>query len=373
MRRARTCALAALAIVTIAANAAADSDAGAPPIVVEAVDAGAPAEEPVEIQPPKTDLSSIAADRRPMLKHSVSPESVAVGDAVVWRAEVRHRVEDKIHLGGSADFGKFEVQDKKIEVGEPDGGWVVETMEVRLVAFEVGALEIPAQGISVVDAAGNVGVLATEPYTVEVKSLIANEPEPKLKPDAGPGERVFEKDYTPLYVLGAIGCAGALVLLTLLGRWIWSKRRKRPGPPPPPPRPAEEIAIEKLEALKASAHLAEGRTKLFHILLSEAIREYLGNRYGFDSLERSTEELLVELRRRRLDRALFNRMLDFLSETDLVKFAKYVPDVAESARLLDEAFALVHDTTPQPAPPDAAPPAAAPPAEAPPDQGGRDA
>jgi hypothetical protein len=367
MKRATTCTAAALLVAVFALPALAADDAGVQPMVAEAADAGAP--PPAEVvPPPKTDLTAIPADRRPTLKLTVTPRSAAVGDAIVWRAEIRRRAEDGVHLGSSTDFGAFEVQDKKVQVGEPEDGWVVEAMEVHLVPFESGALEIPAQGIAIVDAKGNVGTLATDPVAIEVKSLIANEPEPKLKPDTGPGERVFEKDYTPLWVLGGLGCAAALVALTLLGRWLWSKRRKRPGPPPPPPRPAEEIAIEKLEALQASAHLAEGRHKLFHILLSEAIREYLGNRYGFDSLERSTEELLVELKRRKLDRTMFNRMLDFLSETDLVKFAKYVPDVPESARLLGEAFALVRDTTPQPAPPAAAPGDAAPP-----EPGGRNA
>jgi hypothetical protein len=366
MTRARTGALFAL-LSLLAAGRAFGDDAGVSPLIVEAVDAGATAPEPAPIPVPKTDLSAIPLDRRPTLKLSVAPKSAAIGDAIVWRAEIRRRVEDEVHLGGSAEFGAFEVQDKKTEVGEPDGGWVVEAMEVRLVAFEAGALEIPAQGISVVDAAGNVGELATEPATIEVKSLIANEPEPKLKPDTGPGARVFEKDYTALYVLGALGCAAALVALTLLGRWLWSKRRRKPGPPPPPPRPAEEIALEKLDALRSSAHLAEGRHKLFHILLSEAIREYLGNRYGFDSLERSTEELLVELKRRHLERVLYQRVLDFLCETDLVKFAKYLPEVAESVRLLDGAFAFVRETTPQPAQPVAVPNDAVPPSPGGPD------
>ncbi|MCK9461991.1 MAG: hypothetical protein M0R80_20360 [Proteobacteria bacterium] len=367
MSRSLPCALAAL-LVALAAGRTLGADAGAPPMIVEAIDAGAAAEEPAEVPPPTTDLSAIPADRRPTLKLTVEPRSGAIGDPIVWRAEIRRRVEDRVRLGSSADFGAFEVQDKKIEVGEPDDGWVAETMEVRLVAFETGALEIPAQAVSVVDAKGNVGTLATEPATIDVKSLIANEPEPKLKPDTGPGVRVFEKDYTLLWILGAIGCIAVLVLLTLLGRWLWSKRRRRPGPPPPPPRPAEEIALEKLDALRSSAHLAEGRHKLFHILLSEAIREYLGNRYRFYSLERSTEELLGELVRRRLDRAMYNRAVDFLSETDLVKFAKYVPDVPESERLLGEGFALVRDTTPQPEPP-TPPPSGAAPGET----GGRDA
>jgi hypothetical protein len=341
----RTFLAAALALsVGLAAAGALAEDAGIGPAGDAGVEAE-PAPPPVE-----TDLSAIPAERRPALTLSVAPKSASVGEAIVWRADVRHRIADGVHLSNSADFGAFEVQDKKIEAGKPDGEWVVTSMEIRLVAFETGSLVIPAQAIAIVAEGGAVGTLATDAVKVEVKSLIANEPEPKLKDDKGPGEKVLVEDYTLLYILGAVGCGVALVLLTLLARWLWSKRRPKPAPPPPPPRPAEEIALEKLEALRASAHLAEGRHKLFHILLSEAFREYLGNRYRFDSLERSTEELLVELRARRLELALYRRVIDFLSETDLVKFAKYVPDLAESSRLLDAAFALVNDTTPKPEP-----------------------
>ena len=69
------------------------------------------------------------------------------------------------------------------------------------------------------------------------------------------------------------------------------------GPkPPPPPRPPEEVALEKLGAVKTSGMLERGEIKEFHISVSEAIREYLGGRYGFDSLELTTEELDVPAR-----------------------------------------------------------------------------
>ena len=64
-------------------------------------------------------------------------------------------------------------------------------------------------------------------------------------------------------------------------------------PTVPPPRPPEEVAFEKLEAAERSGWLEEGEVKLFHVAVSEAVREYLGGRYGFDSLEQTTEELLV--------------------------------------------------------------------------------
>jgi hypothetical protein len=306
-------------------------------------------------EPPAT--PSLPADRAPSVELKVEPDEVAVGELIEWRAEVRRRVGDRVHLPGGADFGDLEVQGKDREVGEATDDWVVETLEVRLIPFEAGEFEIPAQQLTVVDIEGRIAEIEAPAKAVRVKSLIANEPEPELKPDSGPGVRVFEEDYTPLYVLAVIGGALLIALLTLIGRRLWALRRPRPGPPPPPPRPAEEIALEKLEALRAANYLDLGQHKLFHITLSEAFREYLGNRYRFDSLERATEELRWELRRLGLPRPLFERMIGLLEETDLVKFAKLIPTIGDSEGMLSEAFALVRETTPKPAP-TAAPPSA---------------
>jgi hypothetical protein len=285
-------------------------------------------------------------ERAPTVELTVEPTKATIGDPIAWKAEVRRRVGDRVHLASSADFGDLEVQDRDRQVADPADDWVVETLAITLIGFTAGEHEIPAQKLTVVDIEGRIAEIETAPATVTVKSLIANEPEPQLKPDTGPGEKVFEKDYTALYVLAVLAGIAVIILLTLLGRWLWSKRRPRPGPPPPPPRPAEEIALEKLELLRAGDMLEQGLHKEYHVLLSETVREYVGNRYGFDSLELSTEEINAELRKLRLEQSLFAQLRELLDETDLVKFAKYVPLVDESRRLLDEAFRVVDLTTP---------------------------
>jgi len=298
--------------------------------------------EPDEAKPP-----SLPADRTPTVKLVVEPREVSVGDPIAWKAVVRRRVGDRVHLPAAADFGELEVQNRDRSVTEPDHDWVEETLAITLLAFDTGEHEIPPQKLTVVDIEGRIAEIETEGATVNVTSLIANEPEPELKPDTGPGEKVFEKDYTLLYVLAVIGGIAVIALLTLLARWLWSKRKPRPGPPPPPPRPAEEIALEKLEFLRGCDYLEQDRHKEYHVLLSEAFREYLGNRYRFDSLELSTEEMRRQLRRLALESALFGQVVELLEETDLVKFAKHVPTADESRHLLSEAFRMVEITTPK--------------------------
>src|SRR5207248_1436644 len=69
----------------------------------------------------------------------------------------------------------------------------------------------------------------------------------------------------------------------------------RPGPPP---RPAHEIALERLDRLGAYGFLENADNRPFYFAVSEIIRDYLGGRFGFDSLELTTDELMEELTRR---------------------------------------------------------------------------
>ncbi|MDJ0765563.1 MAG: hypothetical protein QNJ97_21455 [Myxococcota bacterium] len=300
--------------------------------------------------PPEPSAPAIPADRLPTLALSVSPKEVSVGEVVHWRLAVTRHKEDRVHLSSGASFGAFEVLSKDVTQGDAksDGDWIEEVLHVQLIGFDPADITIPAQKLTVVDAQGRIGEVETETADVTINSLIANEPEPELKQDQGPGEQVFEKDYTLLWILGIIAGAGIVALITLLIRRLWAMRRPRPGPPPPPPRPAHEIALEKLEALARSTLLANGEVKEFHVRLSEAIREYLGNRYGFESLERSTEELVHALKRTGIGREDLERTVAFLEETDLVKFAKMIPTLEESNTLLDKSIEFVNSTTPTP-------------------------
>lgn len=291
--------------------------------------------------------SNVPKDRMPTLALKVSPQKVAVGEEITWELAVKRRKEDAVHLSGSANFGALELKSKSSFETPIDNDWVRDTLTVSLIGFDPGDITIPGQILTVVDVDGNIAEIETEKADITITSLIANEPEPALKEDTGQGEVVMEEDYLLLYILAGFGAALLVVLLTLLIRKLWAMRRPKSEPPPPPPRPAEEVAYEKLNTLKESKLLADGEFKEFHIRLSEAVREYIGNRYGFDSLELSSEELIQSLKKVSISQTEYDLVLDFLGETDLVKFAKVLPTITESEDLLGQSFGFVERTTPQ--------------------------
>ena len=62
-------------------------------------------------------------------------------------------------------------------------------------------------------------------------------------------------------------------------------------PPPPPPRPPWEVAFEELDAVRHAGLVDEGRYAEHFDRVCDAVRKYLGGRYGFDGLETTTDEM----------------------------------------------------------------------------------
>ena len=89
--------------------------------------------------------------------------------------------------------------------------------------------------------------------------------------------------------------------------------------------------------------------------MSEVIREYLGARFGFDSLELTTDELCAELQRTAGREVLLGEVQGWLSACDLVKFAKISPSAAEARGSLETAILIVTSTRPRTVVADGAP------------------
>lgn len=87
--------------------------------------------------------------------------------------------------------------------------------------------------------------------------------------------------------------------------------------------------------------IEQGRVKEFHVALAEIVKTFLGAHHGFDALDRTSEEVLADLRRRRAEARVIERTDRFLTRCDLVKFAKHTPGRTEIDETVGEARALI--------------------------------
>jgi hypothetical protein len=274
---------------------------------------------------------------------------VTVGDPIRLTYTMRHaRGVEIITFDADRSLASLTLLDQ-VE-GEPHplpDGRVEETHVVTVAAYEPGTKEIAPVRIVYHQQDGTEGSVGTAPITVEVASvLVAGQSDPAdIKKQVA-----LPEGFPWLWV----GLGAALVAAALAGLWWWRRRRRRPVAaepvaPPTPPRPAHEIAYAELERLLGSGMLERGEIKKFHIELAEIARRYIAARYGIETFERTTYEILEALRAARLPGEVQTMASDLLGNCDLVKFAKYLPSQDETRRTVERAYRFVDETRAAPA------------------------
>jgi hypothetical protein len=253
------------------------------------------------------------------------------------------------NLPTQIDLTPFEVVggDPELEATDLGDGRVRRTFSLKVAAYEPGELSLPPIPVTYIGTGGHVLSRRTEPVTVKITSLLANEPDPKLKDPAAP-VAVYKEDLTLAYLAGAIVAAalGALIAISIRRRL----RNRSAFRPAPPPRPAHEVALEKLDRLATDGLGKDADMKLFYFQLSEILREYLGARFELLALEMTTEELMEELGRQAPRGLVMGEVAGWLAGCDLVKFAKIVPSDFEARGALETAIRIVEATRPRPEP-----------------------
>jgi len=184
------------------------------------------------------------------------------------------------------------------------------------------------------DVAGNA-------VPVAVTSLLAQDKNATdirdIKP---PAEPPF--DWRPYGIAaGAVLAVGALGagFFFLLNR----PRRQRVIPP----RPPHESALAALNRLRTRRLIEDGRFETYYVELSAIVRSYLEDGFHVRAPEMTTEEFLAAAAQDGRLIAAHRRLLaEFLSQADLVKFARHLPTLKDSEAAYEAAHRFVEDTRP---------------------------
>ena len=142
---------------------------------------------------------------------------------------------------------------------------------------------------------------------------------------------------------------GILAIL-VLGVWLLTKYRHRipllGGERPKIPPHVE--AIRRLEALRHQKLPQNGKHKQYYSGITDILREYLDRRFGIGAMEMTSGEILaaVDTPRRagEVDEKRYTDLAELLTTADLVKFAKFVPEDAESETAWYNAYYFVEET-----------------------------
>jgi len=140
-----------------------------------------------------------------------------------------------------------------------------------------------------------------------------------------------------------------IIIVLVIGLIVWLLARFLPRTPlgkfvrkEKPAEPAHKIAYRELENLRKEELWQKGEVKEYYSRLSDILRRYIAGRFGIESPELTTDETVRKLQRSGfVKNELLSTVKVILSDSDMVKFAKYLPGEEINKASIDDAARFV--------------------------------
>jgi len=306
------------------------------------------AQAPAPVSPSAQALAKLPAVEPQGFQARVQPEQVLLGEPFVYELVITHPADHRYELELPPDLGDFELLSQART--PPQGSEpAVTTFRLKLSAFNLGMLTLPEVPFLVSTQEGPMRFTAPA-RTLEVAGTLPQDAQAEgadLK-DIQPPTEVAIRSWTLLWIL--VGLLTAAVVGLVAWR-LFQKYRNRPLAEVKPLLPLDVRTRQALDTLKSEDLPSKGKVKDFYFRLSEIIRGYLGERYGFDALECTSSELMQELRRKKPLQFPEDGLMRFVSESDLVKYARAESTPESCREALAFGYELLDKTWPPLVPP----------------------
>jgi hypothetical protein len=135
-----------------------------------------------------------------------------------------------------------------------------------------------------------------------------------------------------------------VIVIASVGIYYWRKKIKKENKPAIVLTPAEK-ALKDLKELQQNNLLSQGLEKYYYELLSGILRRYVEERFSIKAPEMTTDEFLIYIKNSNtLDVKYTDRLKEFLTLADLVKFAKYSISKDDAVKSFEEVYSFVEQT-----------------------------
>ncbi|MBO4446638.1 MAG: hypothetical protein J5764_00760 [Bacteroidales bacterium] len=210
---------------------------------------------------------------------------------------------------------------------------------VVLAPFEPGTYHLP--DIPVLRKSGaRVDTLLFEGLEVEVKTIPVDTA--TFVPHDLKGQIKYPLTFSEIYpyVLGGLLLAALIVLAV----WLLRRRAARKAALEHKD-PAYIVALRKLDKFRGEKHWAPEKQKAFYSGITDALKEYMEDRFKLDAPEMTTAELFDALKGNEdIDDEMMAAMKGLFETADFVKFAKHTAPDNENAAAVPLAVNFVTST-----------------------------
>jgi hypothetical protein len=266
---------------------------------------------------------------------------ITVGDPVRLVLEVTHPAGSVVLLPQlEAEWGDLNVYGQSPPTTEThDDGTATTRQEIDARLFAPGTFSTPPLAVTVSDSGGQLTEVDVAPASITVSSVLV-EGDTSLR-DIKPQVDL------PFTALWPWLVGGLLVAAAVGGFLFWRRRRQARGAAAVVDnRPPHQVALDQLAHIAQQCLPDKGRFKEHYTLLSDCMRVYVEQRYDVPVLERTTTEVWTGLERSTMAPDVARRFMRLLAESDLVKFARVIPDAPSAYRVVEQARDIVLETRP---------------------------
>jgi hypothetical protein len=225
------------------------------------------------------------------------------------------------------------------EEREADNGFIEHAMVYTLTSFDDTLYYLPPLTVKVDGKPYKSKSLALKVLTIEVDTTHVE----KFYPAKGIQENPFKwSDWSLIFWLSVL-----LLILSAITYYLYIRLRdnkpiithirivKRLLP--------HQKAMKEIEQIKAEKMVTAENSKEYYTKLTDTLRKYIEERYGFSAMEMTSSEIIGKLMSIQDQKAL-DELRQLFTTADLVKFAKYSTLINENDMNLVNAIEFINQT-----------------------------
>ena len=211
---------------------------------------------------------------------------------------------------------------------------------VRIAPFMEGEYELPEIVVERITSDGIADTLIFDPARLEVKTMPVDTA--TFVPHDIKGQIRYPVTFAEVFPW--ILLYWVLAVIIILTVCLVIMHRRKSDPEYVRREPAHIIALRKLDGYRGSSLWAPEKQKAFYSGVTDTLRAYMAERFGFGAMEMTTAEILDEMKDKDAPEKVKAEVKELFERADFVKFAKYVASDDENAAALPVAVRFVTET-----------------------------
>ncbi len=288
---------------------------------------------------------SFRAGAQDILSATVSRDTILIGDQVEWKSRIKVPKGMSVKIDSMSGYvvpGVELIGDFKVDTVDRKKDFsMVETRAV-VTSFDSGSYVLPPLVVYFCRDGQGVDTMQLPEVPLEVTTVPIDTTTYQMY-DIRPQFRypVTFKELVPWILL--LAALVAVVILTV----HFALKRKKTGMvfgKPDPKDPPHIVALRSLDRIRGEKLWQKGNQKQYYTEITDTLRVYIEQRFGIKTIERTSNEILVDLSVKDLALSDYEALKELFGTADLVKFAKYSATEAENENAVPVAVRFVNDT-----------------------------